>query len=246
MDTQTGSDTNEDFRVRLMSKNQVVQQMKHYKDILNEALSGQTAIPENTKRVLLEQLLADFEAAVQANVLVNGQTWDQCRHDDDEDKLAQLEKQMDDVIVETVKKRRTFPKQVLRWAVRALKAERRLADFYEKPVKPQQMLTDPQTDSLMKDLSDRASELKEHSTQVVKSICTLQKQAEGLLEVIGMKPSQASLEVHREVFGSEQLTETPPPSPNPAQWSGKWNRQSVRRDVWDAVASAGYVGGKKA
>lgn len=78
------------------------------------------------------------------------------------------------------------------------------------------------------------------------SICTLQNQAEGLLEVMGMKPSQASLEVHREVFGSEQLTETPPPSPNHAQWSGKWNRQSVRRDAWDAVASAGYVGGKKA
>lgn len=58
MDTQTGADTNEDFRVRLMSKNQVVQHMKHYKDILNEALGGQTAIPENTKRLLLEQLLA--------------------------------------------------------------------------------------------------------------------------------------------------------------------------------------------
>lgn len=45
----------------------------------------------------------------------------------DEDKLAQLEKQMDDAIVETAKKRRTSPKQVLRWAVRALKAERQLA-----------------------------------------------------------------------------------------------------------------------
>ncbi|XP_037101475.1 kinetochore-associated protein NSL1 homolog isoform X1 [Syngnathus acus] len=240
MDAQTTEETNEDFRVRLTSKKQVVEYVHQYKDILNKALDGQTGISEDTKRLLLEELLADFEAAVHANVLVNGQTWEQAPLDQDEDELPELEKRMDDAIVEMARKRRTLPPQILRSAVRTLKAERRLVDFYEKPVKAQQMLTEPQTENLMKDLSDRASELKEHA-QVVKSIQTLQNQAEGLLEIIGMRHSQMSLEVHQEVFGSSHLGETPPVWLNHVEGNSKWKKQSVQRDVEDVLTSAGYI-----
>ncbi|XP_061560671.1 kinetochore-associated protein NSL1 homolog [Phycodurus eques] len=237
-------ETNEEFRVRLTSKKETIEQINQYKAILNKALDGQTGIPEKTKRLLLEQLLTDFEAAVQANVLVNGQTWDDAPNDDDEDKLAHLEKTLDDAIMETVYKRRAFPPQILRSALRSLKAERQLLDCYEKPVKPQQMLTDPQTENLMKDLSDRTSGLAKHTTQVIKSIYMLENQAKLLHEVINTKPNQASEEVHRDVFGSSQTAEAPPRPPNPTQSGEMRKQQSTRRDADDAVTSAGYVGKK--
>ncbi|KAM9778263.1 kinetochore-associated protein NSL1 homolog isoform 2-T2 [Syngnathus typhle] len=237
MDAQTTEETNEDFRVRLTSKKQVVEYVQQYKDILNKALDGQTGISEDTKRLLLEELLADFEAAVHANVLVNGQTWEEAPLDQDEDKLPELEKRMDDAIVEMTRKRRTLPPQILRSAVRALKAERRLVDFYEKPIKAQQMLTEPQTENLMKDLSDRASELKDHA-QVVK----VQYTHTHTLEVIDMKPSQMSLEVRQEVFGGRSHSgETPPLWLNHVQGNSKWKKQSVQRDAGDVLTSAGYT-----
>ncbi|XP_077408821.1 kinetochore-associated protein NSL1 homolog [Vanacampus margaritifer] len=239
MDAQNQSETNEDFRVRVTSKKQVIGQMNQYKAILNEALDEQTEIPEDTKQRLLEQLLADFEAAVQASVLVNGQTWDDAPDgdddDDDVDKLAELEDELDGAIVGMTQKRRTLPPQILRSAIHALKMERQLADLKGKAVKPQQKLKNTLTEIL----PHRPSGLTEHTTQAIKSIRTLQNQAEGLLELISMKTSQASLVVHQEVFGSNQSEETPPPSPNSAQCSV--DRLLVRRDVQDAVASAGYV-----
>ncbi|XP_077367248.1 kinetochore-associated protein NSL1 homolog [Festucalex cinctus] len=233
MDAQNRSEAvNEDLRVRVTSKKQVTEQINQYKAILNKALDEQTEIPEDTKQLLLEQLLADFEAAVQASVLVNGQTWDDAP-DDDADKLAELEDELDGAIVETTRKRRALPPQILRSAVRALKMERQLAEMNGKAVKPRQVLTDTQTENL----PDWPSGLAENTAQAIKSIRTLQNQAEGLLELISMKPSQASLAVHQEVFG--QLEEAPPPSPNSARRSGK--QPSVGRDAQDAMTSGGYV-----
>ncbi|XP_061668342.1 kinetochore-associated protein NSL1 homolog [Syngnathoides biaculeatus] len=235
---------NEDFRVRLTSKKQAIEQMNQYKVIFKKALDGQTGVPEKTKGILLEELQTDFEAAVQANVLVNGQTWDDAPNDDEEDKLARLEKTLDDAIVETACKRRAFPPKILRFALRSLKAERQLLDFYEKPVKSQLMLTDAQTENLMKDLSDRTSGLAKHATEVIKSIHALQNQARLLHELINVKPNRASEEVHREVFGGTRSEEAPPRPPNVTR-SGEASRlESFRRGADDPLASAGYVGKK--
>lgn len=51
-------ETNEEFRVQLTSKKQVMQQIKEYKEVLKRALDGQADMAEETKRVLLQELLA--------------------------------------------------------------------------------------------------------------------------------------------------------------------------------------------
>ncbi|KAG7231462.1 hypothetical protein INR49_011657 [Caranx melampygus] len=193
-------ETNEEYRVTVTSKRQVVEQMNRYKDVLGTVLRGQTEVAEDTKRLLLQELLANFEAAVQDNVLVGGHTWEEAP-DAEEDEDADLDSLLDDTIVETTRRRRTYPRQILPHVVHSLKAERKLMGLYEQVVKAPQVVRDPEQESIMGDLSAAAPGMVKQAIQVIKSINTLQKQAEGLCEVLNMKPSHTTLDVHREVFG---------------------------------------------
>ncbi|XP_029966237.1 kinetochore-associated protein NSL1 homolog [Salarias fasciatus] len=221
--------TKEEFRVQVASKKQVTEQIDKYKEILKTALDGQPEVPEETKRQLVGELLANFEAAVQVNVLVNGLPWEEAPDAESEDEAVDLETLLDDAIVETTRRRRTFPKRILPHVVHALKAERKVMELYEQTVKPQEVIRDPDQESIMKELSAAAPAMVKQAIQVIKSIGTLQKQARGLCEVLSMRPSPASLEVHREVFGCGG-----PPAPAPAA------QQPIRRAVKRAAAAEGY------
>lgn len=71
----------------------------------------------------------------------------------------------------------------------------------------------------------------------LQSINTLQTQVEGLCEILKMKPSQASLEIHREVFGFNDQSEAPFPPAKRAMG----NKQPIKRAVEEAAAAEGYV-----
>ncbi|XP_020773415.1 kinetochore-associated protein NSL1 homolog [Boleophthalmus pectinirostris] len=198
-DKISSEDPSTEYRIQVRSKKQVQEQIERYKELLKTVLDGQTELAADTKRELLGELLANFEAAVQENVLVNGQTWSDAPDDEEE---VDLESQLDDVIVETSRKRRTYPRKILPHVVHALKAERKIMGLYEKTIQPQDMPKDTEQESIMKMLSAEAPGLAKQATQVIKSIQTLQKQAEGLCQILNSKPSAASLEIHREVFGN--------------------------------------------
>ncbi|XP_018538469.1 kinetochore-associated protein NSL1 homolog [Lates calcarifer] len=229
-------ETNQEYRVQVTSKQQVVEQINKYKDILKTALNGQPEIAEETKRVLLQELLANFEAAVQDNVLVNGQRWEEAP-DAEEDEAVDLESILDDTIVETTRRRRAYPRKILPHVVHSLKAERKIMGLYEQAVKPQEVIKDPDQESIMNDLSAAAPVMVKQAIQVIKSINTLQKQAEGLCEILNMKPSHATLEIHREVFGcSGQLDASLPPA-----GSATKIKQPIKRAVEEAAATDCYV-----
>ncbi|XP_031722058.1 kinetochore-associated protein NSL1 homolog [Anarrhichthys ocellatus] len=228
-------ETNQEYRVQVTSKKHVIGQINKYKDILKTAFDGQPEDSEETKRVLLQELLANFEAAVQDNVLVNGQPWEEAPDVEAEDEAMDLESLLDDTIVETTRRRRTYPKKILPHVVHSLKAERKLMGLYEHAVKPQELLKDPGQESIMNDLSAAAPVMVKQAIQVIKSINTLQKQAEGLCEILEMKPSHATLEIHREVFGFDGQSDAPPPPP-PAR-----SRRPIMRSVEEAAAADCYV-----
>lgn len=229
-------ETSQEYRVLVTSKKQVMAQINKYKDILKTALDGQPDVSEETKRVLLQELLANFEAAVQDNVLVNGQPWQEAPDAEAEDEAMDLESLLDDTIVEATRRRRTYPKKILPHVVHSLKAERKLMGLYEHAVKPQEVLKDPGQESLMKDLSAAAPVMVKHAIQVIKSINTLQKQAEGLCEVLSVEPSRATLEIHREVFGRDGQSDAPPPP---------GSRRPIKRAAEKAAAVHGYVALKR-
>ncbi|KAM3603264.1 uncharacterized protein V6R79_019543 [Siganus canaliculatus] len=231
-------DTNQEFRILVTSKKQVTKQVNKYKEILQTALDGQTDIDGETKRVLLQELLANFEAAVQDNVLVNGQTWEEAPDDGVEDEAIDLESLLDDTIVETTRRRRVYPRQILPHVVHSLKAERKLLGLYENTVKPQEVAKDPDQENLMKDLSAAAPSMVKEAVQVLKSIRTLQDQTQGLCQVLSMKPSAASLEIHQEVFGGNSQSNACQPPP---VGGATGSRKPIKRAVEDAAAADCYV-----
>ncbi|KAM7395932.1 hypothetical protein PAMA_007282 [Pampus argenteus] len=233
-ESSNSNERNKEYRVEVTSKKQVLDQIEKYKEVLQTAADRQ---PEETRRVLLQELLANFEAAVQDNVLVNGQPWDEAPDVDGEDEAVDLESLLDDAIVETTTRRRTYPRKILPHVVHCLKAQRKLMGLYENAVKPQEVVKDPIQESIMNDLSAAAPGMVKQAIQAIKSINTLQKQAEGLCEILDMKPSHASLEIHREVFGCNGQSDAPLP---PATGAMR-NRQPIKRAVEEAVATHCYV-----
>ncbi|KAM6991940.1 kinetochore-associated protein NSL1 homolog [Tautogolabrus adspersus] len=229
-------ETNEEYRVKVTSKKKVMEHINKQKEILQTALDGQTDILEETKRVLLQELLANFEAAVQDNVLVNGKPWEEAP-DDEESEAVDLESLLDDTIVETTRRRRTYPRKILPHVLHSLKAERKIMGLYEQTVKPPKVVRDPEQESIMNDLSAAAPVMVKQAIQVIKSINTLQKQAEGLCEILNMTPSHATMEVHREVFGSNSQSDAAPSPVN----GGTGSRQPIKRAVEEAAEANCYV-----
>ncbi|KAM3861019.1 kinetochore-associated protein NSL1 homolog [Diretmus argenteus] len=227
-------ETSQEYRVQVTTKKVVVEQMNKYKDLLRKVLEGQDDVTEETKQLLLSELLANFEAAVQDNVLVNGQTWAEAPDENAEDEVLALENQLDDAIVETARKRRRYPTKILPYVVRSLKADRKLMGLYEQAVKPQEMIKDPDQESIMNSLSAAAPGMVNQAIQVIKSISTLQKQAEGLCQVLDMRPSHASLEIHKEVFGCDGLSNAP-------VGGTTGGRRPIKRVVEEAFARDCYV-----
>ncbi|XP_047429528.1 kinetochore-associated protein NSL1 homolog isoform X2 [Mugil cephalus] len=225
--------TNQEFRVQVTSKREVIQQINEYKDLLRTALDGQPDVAEETKKMLLQELLENFEAAVQANVLVDGKPWEEAPDLEEDFEATDLESVLDDAIVETTRRRRVYPRQILPHAVHALKAERKIMGLYENTVKPQEIIKDPDQENIMLHLSSAAPEVVKEVDQVIKSINTLQKQARGLCEILSTKPSQTSAEIHREVLGSC--------GPSDAATGSQRHRQPIKRAAEEAAAAQCYV-----
>ncbi|XP_042177643.1 kinetochore-associated protein NSL1 homolog isoform X1 [Oncorhynchus tshawytscha] len=213
----------EEYRVKFTSKKNVVEQIKKYKELLKKVLNGQPQLSEEAKQLLQEELLANFETAVQQNVLINNQTWEEAPDEEAqgtighqckdysvreeelgviEDECSALDDLLDENIVGTSRKRRKGPKEILPYVVRSLKAERKLMGMYEEVVKPQEMGKDPVQETIMTTLLDAAPRMFKQASAVMKSLQVVQQRAEGLGQVLNMCPTAESLEVFREVMGS--------------------------------------------
>uniref|UniRef100_A0A3B5KPS8 NSL1 component of MIS12 kinetochore complex n=1 Tax=Xiphophorus couchianus TaxID=32473 RepID=A0A3B5KPS8_9TELE len=204
--TSRHEDPEQEFRVRLTSKRKTTELMNRCCELLRSALDGQPDISEDSRRVLVQELL-NFEAAVRLNVLVDGQPWDEAPDLEGtsyEEALC-LDSLLDDSILDTAWRRRSYPKRILVHVVHALKAERKV------------LVGSVQPTSLTVRLS-------------LQSIDALQQQATGLCEILNLKPSAASLQIHREVLGSTAM----PPAGGAAR-----GRQPVHRAVEEAAAQ-GY------
>ncbi|XP_027895539.1 kinetochore-associated protein NSL1 homolog [Xiphophorus couchianus] len=227
--TSRHEDPEQEFRVRLTSKRKTTELMNRCCELLRSALDGQPDISEDSRRVLVQELLANFEAAVRLNVLVDGQPWDEAPDLEDEEALC-LDSLLDDSILDTAWRRRSYPKRILVHVVHALKAERKVLGLYETSVQPAELHRDPDLESIMSDVSAAAPGIVRQAIQVIKSIDALQQQATGLCEILNLKPSAASLQIHREVLGSTAM----PPAGGAAR-----GRQPVHRAVEEAAAQ-GY------
>ncbi|KAJ8009106.1 hypothetical protein DPEC_G00085410 [Dallia pectoralis] len=190
-----------EYRVKLTSKKTVVEHIKKYKELLKTLLNGQSQLSEEAKQLFQEELLLNFETAVQANVLINNQTWEEAP-EEEEDEASALYNLLDDNIVETARKRRKCPKEIIPYVVRSLKSERKLLGMYEEVVKPEKLGMDPVQETIMTNISNAAPCMFKQASSVMKSIQAVQQRAQGLKQVLNIRPTAETLDVFEQVFGS--------------------------------------------
>ncbi|XP_061099314.1 kinetochore-associated protein NSL1 homolog isoform X2 [Conger conger] len=203
-------ETEIDYRVKLKSKKIAIEQLGKYRELLKKLLDGQSTIAEEVKQQILQDLLWDFDRGVQENILINGESWEDAPNDgDNEADCKTLDDLLDENILETTLKRSSYPKKILPYVVRSLKAERELMSSYKQAVKPQEMNKDPVQETIMSSLSEAAPKITRQASVVMKSLQGLQQKAAGVCQVLGMRPSGEAQEVHREVFGPPGVEEAP-------------------------------------
>ncbi|KAL7872187.1 hypothetical protein SRHO_G00071700 [Serrasalmus rhombeus] len=226
-----------DYRVNVKSKKVVLQQIARYKSLLKKLLDGQSQLCEDDKEKLCQEMLTNFEIVVQENIVVDGLPWEEAAEEDGDDcEFGALDDMLDEKIVQTTRKRSIYPKKILPYVVRSLKAERKLMGLFENTVKPQEVKRDPAQDTIMSKVSAAAPEMFSQASLVIKSLKTLKQTAEGLHQVLNMQPSAETVEVYREVFGSSN-GEGCPGLCNKAPV----RRQTIRRATSETEYSMDYI-----
>ncbi|MFT7803047.1 kinetochore-associated protein NSL1 homolog [Arapaima gigas] len=220
-----------DYRIKIKSKVFLHEQFNKYGELLKKVLDEQSSICEEPKRQLLQELLQGFEGVVRENVVVNGQSWDEAPGEEEgglggAEDCKTLDDMLDENILETTLKRSRYPKKILPYVVRSLKAQRETMGLYEQVIKPQKIMKDPVQGAIMSDLSRSAPRIFRHAASIIKNLQSLQQKAEGLHQVLALKPSAESLEVHREVF------------PEPC---GALGRPGLKRPAKETELSEAYV-----
>ncbi|XP_012493790.1 PREDICTED: kinetochore-associated protein NSL1 homolog isoform X2 [Propithecus coquereli] len=114
----------EDFRVRCTSK-RAVTEMLQLCGCFVQKLGD--VLPEEIREPALRDAQWTFESAVQENVSINGQAWqeasDNCFMDSD---IKVLEDQFDEIIVDIATKRKQYPRKILECVIKTIKAKQEI------------------------------------------------------------------------------------------------------------------------
>ncbi|XP_026773299.3 kinetochore-associated protein NSL1 homolog [Pangasianodon hypophthalmus] len=226
-----------DTRVNVKSKRIVAYQLAKYKSLLLKLLERQPEVNQSDVDKMLQETLQTFELAVQENITVGGLSWDEAAEENGEDyECGAVDDLLDEKIVQTSWKRSVYPKKILPYFVRSLKAERKLMGLFESAVKPQEVKRDPVQDSIMSDVSAAAPEMFRQASAVVKALKDVKQKAEGLHQVLNTQPSAETLEAYRDVFTSADGKRS-----EVRRSSEPAHRHTIKRAVSETEYSMQYV-----
>ncbi|KAM9609383.1 kinetochore-associated protein NSL1 homolog [Morphnus guianensis] len=147
--------------------------------------------------------LWNFETAVQENVTVNGQPWEETSDDSElqsGSNIKILEDQFDELIVETTKKRKQWPKKILMHAIQTMKAEQELLKLYQPFVTPEEIRSQPSQDAYIADLKQVTEMASKQIGGAMKSLPALIERAEGFSQALTWQPTLELCKLRQEVF----------------------------------------------
>ncbi|XP_041108619.1 kinetochore-associated protein NSL1 homolog [Polyodon spathula] len=192
-----------DHKLHCYSKRSVAELLEKYRGLLK---GGQDRKAQFSRDHLLQELQLHFDAAVQENITINGETWEgaseeQPTNDADNKSLDDL---LDEHILETVLRRKHYPKKILPYVVRRLKAEREMMGLYQQVVTPHKITSDPEQDVIMTNVLASAPGMAKQASTVMKSLQALLQRAEGLSQVMKMEPDIKLPKALQAVFEHEK------------------------------------------
>lgn len=205
----------EDRRVRCTSKRAVARALELCGRFVQEL--GE-ALPAGVREPAVRDAQWTFEAAVQENVSVGGQAWQEASEwaSSQDSDIKVLEDQFDEIIVDIATKRKQYPRKILECVIKIIKAKQELLKLYCPVVHPLDLTSEPDLASRVADLEHRGETIAKEIGEAMKSLPALIKQGEGFSQVLTMQPVIHLQKVHQEVFlgcspsFATQLEATPP------------------------------------
>ncbi|XP_067150663.1 kinetochore-associated protein NSL1 homolog [Apteryx mantelli] len=147
--------------------------------------------------------LWNFETAVQENISINGQPWQETSDDSElqsGSNIKILEDQFDELIVETTTKRKRWPKKILMHAIQTMKGEQEMLKLYQPVVTPEEIRSQPSQDAYMAELKQLAEVASKQISGVMKSLPALIERAEGFSQALTWQPTLELCKLRQEVF----------------------------------------------
>ncbi|XP_070251862.1 kinetochore-associated protein NSL1 homolog [Myotis yumanensis] len=190
----------EDFRVRCTSKQAVLELVELCGRFVRQLGD---ALPEEIREPALRDAQWTFESAVQENVSINGQAWqeasDDCFRDSD---IKELEDHFDEIIVDLATKRKQYPRKILECVIKIIKAKQEILKEYHPVVRPLDLKYDPDPASRVENLRCRGETVAKEISEAMKSLPALIEQGDGFSQVLKMQPVIQLQRIHQEVFSS--------------------------------------------
>ncbi|KFV78277.1 Kinetochore-associated protein NSL1, partial [Struthio camelus australis] len=148
-------------------------------------------------------VLQNFETAVQENITINGQPWEETSDDSElqsGSNIKILEDQFDELIVETTTKRKQWPKKILMHAIQTMKGEQEMLKLYQPVVTPEEIRSRPSQDGYMAELKQVAETASKQISGLMKSLPALIERAEGFSQALTWQPTLELCKLRQEVF----------------------------------------------
>ncbi|KAM5295405.1 kinetochore-associated protein NSL1 homolog [Glossophaga mutica] len=198
--TSVSATARQDFRVRCTSKRAVMELVElcgRFVQQLGDSL------PDKIREPALRDAQWTFESAIQENVTINGQAWQDASEDcfGDSD-IKELEDQFDEIIVDLATKRKQYPRKILECVVKIIKAKQEILKQYHPVVHPLDLKSDPDPASRVDSLKCRGEAMAKEISQAMKSLPALIEQGDGFAQVLKMQPIIQLQRIHQEVFSS--------------------------------------------
>ncbi|XP_008124038.1 kinetochore-associated protein NSL1 homolog isoform X2 [Anolis carolinensis] len=133
-----------DPRVPCRSRDWTAELLGEYGPLVEKLGAGQAVEAEALKQAVAEAI-GNFETAVQENITVNGQPWQESSDDlhNVDMTIKLLEDKLDDLIVEVASKRSRYPREVKIHVIKALKTKQKLLDHRQTAGNCQEITSKP-------------------------------------------------------------------------------------------------------
>ncbi|NXC28923.1 NSL1 protein, partial [Campylorhamphus procurvoides] len=200
-----GAAARRDPRVRCCSRQELGALVELCAPFVRAALRG-----EPGRAAAEADALWKFETALRKNVTIKGQRWEEVSDDlepQSDSSLKILEDQLDELIVETAKRRKQWPKKILVHAIQTMKAEQELLKLYKPVVTPAEIRSQPSQDACIADLKQVAEMVSKQISGAMKSVPALIERAEGFSQALTWQPTLELCKLRQEVFAGCEVKE---------------------------------------
>uniref|UniRef100_A0A8C5RWV5 NSL1 component of MIS12 kinetochore complex n=1 Tax=Laticauda laticaudata TaxID=8630 RepID=A0A8C5RWV5_LATLA len=185
-------------RVQCLSRRWTAELLDHFRPFVRRLGAGQTVETENLEQAVGEALW-NFETAVQENITVNGQPWQESSDLQNDTDIKLLEDQLDELIVEVSSKRNQFPRKMQINVVKGIKMQQKLLS-YQPFVNCQDIQVEPSQDQSMVELRISTKTMSRHTGESFKSLSSLVERAEGFSKALSLQQTLEQCRLHQEIM----------------------------------------------